>query len=61
MAWIKQEICVGAEKPFRVLHLSDTHMTYADDRDDERKLELAENRSHHLQPQVPDHQRQQKG
>lgn len=48
MNWVKQEIHVGAEKPFRVLHLSDTHMIFVDDRDDKRKLKLAENRRHHL-------------
>jgi hypothetical protein len=36
---------VGAEKPFTLLHISDTHLTHADERDDERKLELAKARS----------------
>ena len=34
-------ISVGAEKPFRALHLSDTHLTLCDARDDERKNKLA--------------------
>ena len=31
---------VGATAPFRALHLSDTHLTYADLRDGERKVKL---------------------
>lgn len=38
------EMTVGAEKPFEILHFSDIHLTYADDRDDQRKLELAASR-----------------
>lgn len=38
---LKTTICVGAEKPFRALHLSDTHLTLCDERDDERKNKLA--------------------
>lgn len=41
----KNKIIVGAEKPFRFLHMSDTHFTLADGRDDIRKRELAENRT----------------
>jgi hypothetical protein len=37
-------IPVGATKPFSALHLTDTHITRADERDDERKRELARNR-----------------
>ena len=36
---------IGAEKPFCLLHASDTHITLADERDDERKRVLAERRS----------------
>ena len=32
---------VGASEPFGVLHVSDTHIVRADDRDDERKIALA--------------------
>ncbi len=32
---------IGAEKPFRFLHMSDTHFVLADGRDDERKIQLA--------------------
>ena len=39
---------VGATKPFDVMHLSDTHITFADDRDDERKMLLAGRRSHYM-------------
>jgi len=35
---------IGVEKPFRVLHATDTHLVYADMRDGERKVALAENR-----------------
>ena len=45
MKFIDTTINVGAEKPFELLHISDIHLTYADERDDQRKLELAANRS----------------
>jgi len=35
---------IGAEKPFNIIHISDTHLTLADGRDTERKLRLAEKR-----------------
>ncbi|MDO4740050.1 MAG: metallophosphoesterase [Eubacteriales bacterium] len=40
----KETIRIGLEKPFKVLHISDTHLTCADERDDERKRALAEAR-----------------
>lgn len=36
---------IGLEKPFDVMHLSDTHIARADERDDERKIVLAAQRS----------------
>lgn len=36
---------IGLEKPFSVLHISDTHLTAATDQDDERRHKLHENRS----------------
>lgn len=45
MQLIQNKIKVGAEKPFRLLHMSDTHFTLADERDDTRKIELAKNRT----------------
>lgn len=45
MKYLQNELNVGAEKPFTLLHVSDTHLAYADGRDDDRKLELAERRS----------------
>ena len=42
---IETKIEVGALAPFKIIHLSDTHMTYADMRDGERKVELANKRS----------------
>ena len=38
-------IPVGAEKPFRMLHMSDNHISLADERDNERKNKLAESRA----------------
>ena len=44
MGIINTTLTVGAEVPFRVLHLSDTHLTRADLRDGQRKVDLAKNR-----------------
>lgn len=41
---IHTNITVGAKSPFTVLHMSDTHLCRADDRNDQRKTELAERR-----------------
>ncbi len=41
MKFLETTLNVVAEKPFTVLHLSDTHITCVDDRDDERKKVLA--------------------
>ena len=41
MSVIKTTLKVGATKPFQILHMSDTHLTYADMRDGERKVNLA--------------------
>ena len=38
------KLSLGAEKPFRLLHISDTHLCLADERDNERKNKLAEAR-----------------
>lgn len=35
---------IGLEKPLKVIHFSDTHLTRADGRDDDRKTELAKKR-----------------
>lgn len=42
---IETKISVGANAPFSVLHISDTHLTLADEFDNERKHELAQKRS----------------
>ena len=34
------ELNIGIAKPIKVIHFSDTHLTRADGRDDERKIEL---------------------
>ncbi len=42
------DIKVGAEKPFSAFHITDNHICLADERDNERKRELAENRALHF-------------
>ncbi len=37
----KNTLHVGLEKPVKLLHVTDTHLTYADEQDDERKHALA--------------------
>ncbi len=37
----KVSIEIGLEKPVKLLHITDTHLSYADERDDERKRKLA--------------------
>ena len=44
---------VGAARPFRALHLSDSHICRADDRENERKRALAEGRSAVFDEGVP--------
>lgn len=38
-------IKAGARKPFQILHVSDSHLSCADSRDDQRKIDLASRRS----------------
>jgi len=45
MRVIQTELRVGAEYPFLIVQISDTHLTFADSRDGERKVVLANNRS----------------
>ena len=45
MNLIQNKIKVGAERPFRFLHMSDTHFTLADERDGKRKIDLAKART----------------
>ncbi len=45
MNLIKNKIKLGADKPFSFLHMSDTHFVLADDRDDQRKIDLASSRA----------------
>ena len=42
---IKDQINIGIEKPFTFLHMTDTHLCLADDRDNERKNKLAAGRT----------------
>lgn len=41
---ITTELNLGAKEPFTILHISDTHLTEADARNDQRKIDLAKNR-----------------
>lgn len=45
MSIIETKLNVGVQAPFRVLHVTDTHLTDADLRDGERKVVLAEKRA----------------
>ena len=45
MSIIETKLTVGVQAPFRVLHVTDTHLTDADLRDGERKVALAEKRA----------------
>lgn len=44
MKLLKTELCLGAERPFTIVHASDTHLTDADIRNDQRKINLAQER-----------------
>ena len=41
MDLIKSTVSIGLERPVRLLHVTDTHIGLADERDDERKHQLA--------------------
>ncbi|MGN1346676.1 MAG: metallophosphoesterase family protein [Eubacteriales bacterium] len=45
MPILTSELNLGAARPFVLLHITDTHLTLADERDDERKRALAAKRS----------------
>ncbi len=52
---VKQtDIHIGVEKTFSVIHVSDTHLTLADERDDDRKIALATKRSRVFNPPPED-------
>ena len=44
MNFYEHEVIVGANKQFHFLHMTDTHLTYADSRDNQRKTDLAQHR-----------------
>ncbi len=44
MKIVRARIHAGASAPFRILHISDNHVSFADGRNDERKLRLAQQR-----------------
>lgn len=45
MEIINTTLEIGVPVPFKILHISDTHLTYADMRDGERKVKLASDRA----------------
>lgn len=48
MELLQTTIPVGAAEPFWVYHAGDTHLTLADNRDDERKMRLSKKRENHF-------------
>ncbi len=42
---IVTKLNLGAQKPFKFIHISDNHVALADEREEQKKRELAENRS----------------
>lgn len=45
MQILSLELNIGVSSPFEIIHISDTHLTLADNRNDERKIKLAERRA----------------
>ena len=45
MKVIETSLHIGLDAPVSLLHISDTHLTYADARDDKRKIDLAAGRA----------------
>lgn len=41
---LRTSVKIGIPAPFKLLHISDTHLAFADERDNKRKRELAEKR-----------------
>ena len=48
MKIINSTLEIGVAVPFKILHISDTHLAYADMRDGERKVKLAKDRAPHF-------------
>lgn len=48
MKVLNNHIHIGIDKPFSILHASDTHITYADERDTDRKVRLSIDRTRHF-------------
>ena len=42
---ITSRLKIGADKSFEIIHISDTHITFADERNEERKIALAKDRA----------------
>jgi hypothetical protein len=47
------QLSIGAEKPFKLLHVSDSHLCFANERDDMRKQQLAARRAHEFEGDTP--------
>lgn len=45
LQYLETHLNIGATAPFTFIHASDTHLTRADERDDQRKLDLAKSRT----------------
>ncbi len=45
MKVVETRLHIGLPAPVSLLHISDTHLTYADERDDQRKMDLAAGRA----------------
>lgn len=50
--YVVTKLKLGAEKPFKFIHISDNHVTLADEREERKKQELAESRSVHFKGPV---------
>lgn len=51
---VKNTIEIGLQKPVKLLHVTDTHLSYADERDDLRKQKLAIARQREAFNDTPD-------
>ncbi|MBR0226320.1 MAG: metallophosphoesterase [Thermoguttaceae bacterium] len=45
---VEHTLKIGATKPFTAVHISDTHLTFADERETERKQKLAQDRARYF-------------
>ncbi len=50
---ITTKLNLGAEKPFKFIHISDNHIAFADEREEQKKRELAAERCQYFKNAVP--------